>query len=107
MVNTSSPQKEQAVQFLKWLTAKEQQTYLITRTNNLPSVQGCEAALSPLLASLLDNFDKLTHPDTWPVNENSRVLEIMNRGLQQIIMGIKTAQEVAQEIQQVKERIGR
>jgi raffinose/stachyose/melibiose transport system substrate-binding protein len=106
-VNAHSRQKEKAVDFLKWLTAKEQQKYLITKTNNLPAIKGCEEHLSPLLASLLKNLDHLTHPDAWPINENSRVLEIMNRGLQQIIMGIKSPQEVAQEIQQVKERITR
>jgi raffinose/stachyose/melibiose transport system substrate-binding protein len=106
-VNAYSQQKELAVAFLKWLSSKDQQEYLIEKTNNLPAIRGCDKKLSPLLLSLLKNIDHLTHPDTWDVNENSRVLEILNRGLQQIIMGIKTAKEVAEEVQQVKERVSK
>ena len=106
-VNAYSNKKEKAVNFLKWLTSKEQQEFLIVKTNNLPAIRGCEEKLSPVLIPLLKNIDHLTHPDTWGVNEHSRVIEIMNRGLQQIIMGIKKPEKVAEEIQKVKERMSR
>jgi len=32
-------------------------------------------------------------------------LEVMNKGLQQIVMGIKTPEEIAQAIQDVKVRV--
>lgn len=105
MVNANSRNKQQAVDFLNWLTSKPQQIFLIKETNNLPAISGCNDFLPPLLLGLLSNFDDLTHPDVWPKNEDSRVLEIMNRGLQQIILGIKQPVEIAQEVQQVKERI--
>jgi len=105
MVNARSSKKEKAIDFLNWLTSKQQQIFLIKETNNLPAIIGCDDSLPPLLLGLLSSFDYLTHPDVWPQNENSRVLEIMNRGLQQIIMGIKEPSEVAREVQEVKERI--
>ncbi|UCG35348.1 MAG: sugar ABC transporter substrate-binding protein [Candidatus Omnitrophota bacterium] len=105
MISAKSPNLKEAVDFLKWLTAQEQQSFLVKETNNLPAVKGCEEILPPILAMLLDDFDILTHPNTWPDNEDTRVLEIMNQGLQQIVMGSKTAQEVAREIQEVKERV--
>ncbi|MCD6583080.1 MAG: extracellular solute-binding protein [Candidatus Omnitrophica bacterium] len=105
MVNTHSPYKDKAVKFLKWLTLPEQQKFLIEATNNLPAIKGCEDSLPPLLKSLTESFSILTHPDIWPYNEDSRVIEVMNRGLQQIVMGLKTPLEVAKEIQITKERL--
>ena len=104
MVNAKSANKQKAIKFLKWLTSKPQQEFLVQKTNNLPAIKGCEEMLPPILKSLLTSLANLTHPDTWPRNEDSRVLEIMNRGLQQIVMGIKKPDEVAREIQNVKER---
>ncbi|MCM8820090.1 MAG: extracellular solute-binding protein, partial [Candidatus Omnitrophica bacterium] len=37
MVNSISPKKEKAIEFLKWLTETEQQIYLVKITNNLPA----------------------------------------------------------------------
>jgi ABC-type glycerol-3-phosphate transport system substrate-binding protein len=105
MINAKSPFREEAVNFLEWLTQKEQQLFLIKETNNLPAIKNCEGDLPPILSSLVGNLDILTHPDTWPCNEDSRVIEVINRGLQQIVMGIKSPQEVAQEIQRTKERV--
>jgi len=105
LVSAKSPQREEAVKFLKWLTAKSQQEFLVAKTNNLPAIRKCEEALSPTLKTLVDDFNILTHPNIWPKNEDSRVLEVMNKGLQQIVMGIKEPAELAQEIQKVKESV--
>jgi len=105
MVNPDSSKKEKAVKFLRWLTNLKQQTFLASETNNLPAVKGCENSLSEILTSLTKDLDILTHPNTWPDNEDSRVIEVMNKGLQQIVMDLKTPQEVAKEIQDAKERI--
>jgi len=105
MVNAHSPQKQKAVDFLNWLTSKQQQIFLINETNNLPAIVGCNEAMAPLLLGLLPNFDRLTHPDVWPKNEDSRVIEILNRSLQQIILGIKQPAEAAKDVREVKERI--
>lgn len=105
MVNAKSANKNEAVKFLKWLTAEEQQKALIKETNNLPSIKNCEQDLPPILSSIMHNLDRITHPNIWPYNEDSRVLEVMNKNLQQIVMGIKTPQEAAQEIQEIKLRV--
>jgi ABC-type glycerol-3-phosphate transport system substrate-binding protein len=105
MVYSGSPKKTEAVKFLQWLTAEEEQKFLAKETNNLPAISNVETQLPSLLKGLLANLTSLTHPDTWPRNEDSRVIEIMNRGLQQIVMGLKTPEEVAREIQQKKEKV--
>lgn len=107
MVNNKSPMKEEAVKFLKWITAKDQQITLVEKTNNLPAIKGCQEQLSDVLKELMNSFTELTHPNVWPKNEDSRVIEILNRGLQQIVMGLKTPQQIAEEIQKVKERVSR
>ena len=105
MVNPNSPKKDPAIKFLKWLSAKKQQEFLAKETNNLPAIKDVDQKLPPILKSLLGTFGSLTHPDIWPRNEDSRVIEIMNRGLQQIVMGLKTPEEVAREIQNKKEKV--
>ncbi|UCD15771.1 MAG: extracellular solute-binding protein [Candidatus Omnitrophota bacterium] len=107
MVKAKSSNKDEAIKFLKWLTARKQQKFLIKNTNNLAAIKGCEQDLPPILSPLTDNLDRLTHPNIWPYNEDSRVIEVMNKGLQQTVMGVKTPQEVAQEVQQIKQRVGR
>jgi len=49
VVNAQSPNKDKAIAFLKWLTAKEQQVVLAQATNNLPSNKEALPAVSPLL----------------------------------------------------------
>ena len=105
MVNANSPKKEEAVKFLQWLTAQEQQQFLAAQTNNLPSIKGCEKELSEPLKGMLHALDNLTHPDTWPINEDSRVLEVFNLSLQQIVSDIKSPQEAAKNIQDKKEKV--
>lgn len=105
MVNSKSPYKQEAIEFLKWITLKEQQEILVKDTNNLSAIKGCEEVTPPVLKGLTSTLDNLTHPDIWPKNEDSRVLEVMNRGLQQIIMGVKTPQEVLEAMQRVKEKV--
>jgi ABC-type glycerol-3-phosphate transport system substrate-binding protein len=105
MVNSKSLLKLEAIKFLQWLTAKEQQEFLIVETNNLPAIQGCDEKFSPILKDLTISLNSLTHPDIWPYNEDSRVLEVMIKGLQQIVMGLKTPEETAKDIQEVKQRV--
>lgn len=107
LVNANSANKKQAINFLRWLSAKEQQEFLSKETNNLPAIINVVDKLPLILKNLLGTFSNLTHPDIWPQNEDSRVIEIMNRGLQQIVMGLKSPEEVAREIQNKKEKISR
>ncbi|MCK4519890.1 MAG: extracellular solute-binding protein [Candidatus Omnitrophica bacterium] len=105
MVDAKSLNKDKAINFLRWLSAKKQQKFLAKETNNLPAIKGVEEELPPMLKSLLGTLKDLTHPDIWPRNEDSRVIEIMNRSLQQIVMGLKTPQEAAHQIQRKKGKV--
>ena len=107
MVNSLSPNKDKAVSFLRWFTDEKQQMFLIDKTHNLPAIKGCNEYLPGVLKAATKAFGSLTHPDVWPQNEDSQVTEVINRGLQQIIMGIKKPAEVAKDIQKTKERVSR
>jgi len=104
VVNGSSPSKDKAIAFLKWLTSKDQQTYLAETTMNLPSNRQAAGAIPEILSAFAKGSEFTTHPSVWPLNENPIVLERFTKGLQSIIIGEKTPQEVAVEVQKIKER---
>ena len=104
VVNASSPNKDKAIVFLKWLTAKEQQVVLAQETNNLPSNKEALLSVSPILGEFAKGMDQSTHPNIWPLNEDPSVSEAFDKGIQDIIIGEKTPQQVAQEVQTVKDR---
>jgi raffinose/stachyose/melibiose transport system substrate-binding protein len=103
-VNNNSVNKDKAIAFLKWLTAKDQQAYLAGKTNNLPANREALSALPEVLADFAKTMDKTTHPTIWPVNEDPQVVEVFNRGIQAIIIGESTPVKVAQDVQKAKER---
>ncbi|MFO8052752.1 MAG: extracellular solute-binding protein [Candidatus Omnitrophota bacterium] len=104
VVNAKSKTKEEAIRFLRWLTEKDQQTFLIKETNNLPSVKGLKEDIPANMSYFLDNRQYFTHPRLWPENENSRVVEAINRGIQNIVIGEKTPEEVAEEVAKTKKQ---
>ena len=103
VVNAGSPNKDKAIAFLKWLTAKEQQVVLAQETNNLPSNKEALSAISPILEEFAKGMDQSTHPNIWPLNEDPSVSEAFDKGIQDIIIGEKTPQQVAQDVQKVKD----
>ena len=104
MVNAKSENKEEAVKFLKWFTEKEQQAFLSEATNNLPSNKEAAGKLSPILAQFSNAMEFSTHPRVWEVSEFSQVIEAFDKGIQSIIIGEKTPEAVAREVQKIKER---
>ncbi len=104
VVNERSSRKDKAVAFLKWLTAKEQQEYLARETNNLPSSREALAAIPQILEEFARGMDNATHPTIWELNEQAVVADRYGRGIQAILLGKKTPEQVAQEIQDVKVR---
>jgi ABC-type glycerol-3-phosphate transport system substrate-binding protein len=104
MVNARSKNKEEAVKFLKWLTDCDQQAYLSQVTSNLPANKECLGKISPVLAQFADDMEFSTHPNIWGVSEFPLVIETLGRGLQSIIIGEKTPEQVAAEVQNVKAR---
>jgi len=104
MVNARSKNKEQAVKFLEWLTAEEQQTYLAQATSNLPANKNSLKDIPEILAEFADDMENATHPNIWGVNEFPLVIEAFDKGIQSIIIGEKTPEEIASYVQSVKER---
>jgi len=104
VVNAASPNKDKAIAFLKWLTAKDQQVILAQDTNNLPSNKEALSGISPILGDFAKGMDQSTHPNIWPLNEDPSVSEAFDRGIQAIIIGEKTPRQVAQDVQTSKDR---
>ena len=104
MVNAHSKNREEAIKFLEWLTDKEQQEYLSGATNNLPANKESAGSLSEALAQFAGGITSATHPNVWGVTEFPAVTEALDKGIQSIIIGERTPEEVAAEVQRIKER---
>jgi ABC-type glycerol-3-phosphate transport system substrate-binding protein len=104
LVNARSAHKELAIEFLKWLTAKEQQVFLANKTQNLPANKEALGEISPILAQFANDMKYATHPNIWGVSEFPVVTEALDKGIQSIIIGEKTPRQVAFEVQIIKER---
>jgi ABC-type glycerol-3-phosphate transport system substrate-binding protein len=104
MVNAGSGKREEAVKFLRWLSDTAQQAYLAEATNNLPANKDAAARIPAILGSFAKGMEQATHPNLWGVAEFSVVLEAFDRGLQSIIIGEKPPEQVAVEVQRIKER---
>ncbi|HAH19581.1 MAG: hypothetical protein A2Y00_06405 [Omnitrophica WOR_2 bacterium GWF2_43_52] len=104
MVYDKSKNKEGAIKFLQWLSDKEQQMFLAEETRNLPANKGAAGRISPALAEFSKAIEYSTHPRVWGVSEFSQVIEAFDKGIQSIIIGEKTPEQVAQEVQKIKER---
>jgi ABC-type glycerol-3-phosphate transport system substrate-binding protein len=104
VVNSKSTRREAAIQFLQWMTDAEQQAYFATATENLPANKNSIGKISPILSQFADDMDNTTHPNVYPVHELPAVTEAFDKGIQSILIGEKTPQEVAEEVQRVKEK---
>jgi ABC-type glycerol-3-phosphate transport system substrate-binding protein len=107
MVNGVSPNKDDAIQFLKWLTEPAQQIELAKDTLNLPANRKSLADLPPVLTSFASRMDMITHPSQWPVTEKPTVTEALDKGIQSILIGEKTPEQVAADVQAVKDQLGK
>ncbi|HOW35275.1 MAG TPA: extracellular solute-binding protein [Candidatus Omnitrophota bacterium] len=105
VVNGGSMNKQKSIDFLKWLTAREQQAVFAAETKNLPANKKALSAVDPILSGFAKGADYGTHPTAWRVNEHPKVSERFTKGIQSIIIGEKTPQEVAQEVQAAKEKV--
>ena len=104
MVNARSKFKEEAVKFLRWLSDEEQQNYLSSATNNLPANKKSVFYNLEINPEFAQGLNYATHPNAWDIAEFSLVIETLDKGIQSIILGEKTPEQVATETQMVKER---
>ena len=103
-VNNISPNKALAIDFLKWLSGKDPQIFLATETKNLPSNKEALSSIPSVLSEFASAMDFTTHPTIWKHNELPLVIEAFDKGLQSIVIGEKTPQQVAEAVQGVKTR---
>ncbi len=104
MVNNKSKKADKVIDFLKWLTDSKQQAFLAKDTNNLPSNKESLKDIPEVLSQFADDMDNTTHPSVWGVAEFPVVIETFNKGIQSIIIGEKTPEQLAREVQAIKER---
>ena len=104
VVNNQSYRRANAVRFLKWLTMDAQQAFLATETENLPANKNSLKQISPILAQFADDMDNTVHPNTYPIHEIPTVTEAFDKGIQSVLIGEKTPEEIAQEVQRIKEK---
>jgi len=104
VVNARSKNKDEAVRFLQWLTERDQEAYLAQATNNLPANKNSLGEIPEILGQFAKGMDYATHPTVWGVSEFSPVIEAFDKGIQSIIIGEKTPEQVAAEVQKIKER---
>ena len=104
VVNNISPRKAMAIDFLKWLSAKDQQAFLAIETRNLPANQEALSSIPQILSEFANSMEHTTHPTIWKYNEAALVTEAFDKGIQSILIGEKTPEQVAQEVQSVKVR---
>jgi len=104
MINARSKNREEAVKFLEWLTDTNQQAYLAEATHNLPANKNSVTKIPEILSQFAKGMDNSTHPNIWGVSEFSTVIEALDKGIQSIIIGEKTPEEVAALVQKIKER---
>ena len=104
MVNAKSPNAQEAVAFLRWLTAEDQQRFLLETTQNIPANQSAAAGLSGPLAHFVDDMSSVIHPRLFDVQERATVIESFDKGIQSILIGEATPLQVAQAVQELKKR---
>lgn len=107
IVNAKSKNKKEAVDFLKWLTAEKQQAYLSRITCNLPVNKRAVFSVPSKLKEFADDMDSVVHPKAFPVIENSKVREELDRGIQAVIDGRETPEDVMKSVKKIKGIVGR
>ncbi|PIU40508.1 MAG: hypothetical protein COT00_01340 [Candidatus Omnitrophica bacterium CG07_land_8_20_14_0_80_50_8] len=105
VVNDQSFRRANAIQFLKWLTKEKQQSTLAAETENLPANKKSLGKLSKVLAEFADDIRYTTHPNVFPVHEDPEVTVALDKGIQSILIGEKTPEQIAQAVQRVKEKV--
>jgi len=105
LVNGKSERRDASVEFLKWLSQKEQAGFLAAETKNLPAVKDVGGNVSPILAQFAALMKDSIHPNRFSVGEDPKVQEVFNKGIQSILIGEKTPEQVAAETKKAKDKL--
>ncbi len=101
-INATAYNKDKAVAFMKWFTGKEQQAALARETRNIPSNREAARDIPDILRKFAGHIDETFEP--LPVMEQWQVANTLNANLQSMIIGEKTADQAAGEVQAEKQR---
>jgi ABC-type glycerol-3-phosphate transport system substrate-binding protein len=104
VINAKSPLKDEAVQFVKWLSQEKQQRYLAKQTLNIPANRNCADVLSGHTAEFAAAMDNVVHPRLLPLEEYPLVTEAFDKGIQSILIGERTPEQIANTVQEAKVR---
>lgn len=104
VVNNKSLLKDDAVKFLKWLSAEKQQRYLASKTLNIPANKACADMLTGHTLEFASNMENVVHPRLLPLEEYPLVTEAFDKGIQSILIGEATPEQVAKAVQEAKVR---
>jgi len=102
VVNKASAVKEEAIEFLRWLTERKQQSFLAVETNNIPANRYSANMLKGPIAEFADDMDNVVHPRFLPIEEFPLVTEAFDKGIQSIIIGEATPLEIAENVEKTK-----
>jgi len=100
-ITANSKHPEEAVEFLKWFLAKEQQVKLAQGSKEIPANSGAMPEIDPVLRGFANGMTSLT-PDL-KIEEINEVREVLSKGLQSILIGETTPEKVLGEAWQVKQ----
>lgn len=104
VVNDRSKNKEDVIRFLKWFTAVEQQNFLTDVTRNIPSNKNSLDHVDGVLKDFVKDTDNFITSWKYNIFEAPNVIETLDKGIQSIIIGEKTAISVLKEVEEVKQK---
>lgn len=100
--NGKSAHPEEAVKFLMWLTDKDAQTKYATESLNLPAIKDAAdpTKLSPVLANFASRMGDIA--PSLSATMPPQVETAMTKGLQNILLGKSTPEQVAREMENAR-----
>ncbi len=104
VVNARSSFKDEAVKLLKWLSEEKQQRYFSQQTLNIPANKNCADLLTGSMKGFAAGMENVVHPRLLPFEEFPLVTEAFDKGIQSILIGEATPEQVAKTVQEAKER---
>lgn len=99
----TSPHKAEAVKFLQWLTAPKQEAAYAISSDNLPANKNVagKVKMSPVLTTFAKTMNKII--PSVKVGMTVAVDTTMDKGLQEILSGQATPQQVAARMQKAQD----
>jgi ABC-type glycerol-3-phosphate transport system substrate-binding protein len=99
----TSPRRAQAIKFLQWLTAPKQEARYAVSSNNLPANKNVAGKVK--MSSVLTAFAKTMNKIIPSIKNGmtSAVATTMDKGLQEILSGQATPQQIAARMQKAQD----